>query len=156
MKTSEDKIKEKISSIEKRVVELKFIERDIKREREIIRLPLLGKAERCGRIEELIQSFFVKTMNLNAKDVTVTSDPSGCSGRNDDEFLSEVKIEMRYRPESQGDYSEISLTVYLTQGFEDKDIRIKETRMMDRLIEVKGEIEQLREEKRELRSSAES
>ena len=156
MKTSEDKIKEKISAIEKRVVELKFIERDIKREREIIRLSLLGQAERCSRIEELIKSFFVKTMKLNAKDVTVTSDPAVYSGKNDDEFLSGIKVEMRYRPESQGDYSEISLTVYLTQGFEDKDIRIKETRMMDRLIQVKDEVDQLLEEKRGLRSSAES
>lgn len=154
MKTTEDKIKEKISSIEKRVVELKFIERDIMRERDAARYPLLEKAERSPRVEELINSFFIKTMKLNRGDITVTSYPSGYSGRDDEEFLSEIKIEIQYRPESPADYNELSLTVYLIDGFDDTAVRSKESAIMDRLIEMKDEVAKLRDEKRALRNTS--
>lgn len=153
MKNSEDILREKINGIEKRVVELKFIERDVKRERDLIRFPLLEKAERCGRVDELIRSFFVNTMKLNRNDITVTAFPSGYSGRDDEEFLSEIKVEIRYRPESPVDYSELLLTVYLREGFDDKDTREKEAKMMDRLIDARGEVERLRGEKRGLRNA---
>ncbi|GEM_PF-934088 len=156
MKTNSDITKEKIFFIEKRVAELKFIERDIMKERELIRFPLLEKAEKSRRVEELINSFFIKTMKLNRSDISVTSYPSGYSGRDDDEFLSEIKVEVQYRPDPPGDYSELSLTVYLREGFEDGNIIKKESEMMDRLIEVKDDIERLREEKRGLRAVVES
>lgn len=155
MKNIEDRIKEKINIIEKRVVELKFIERDVKRERDIIRFPLLEKGERCSRVDELIQSFFVKTMKLDRSRITVTAFPSGYSGRDEDEFLSEIKVEMKYRPESPDDYSELSLTVYLVDGFEDRDVRQKESEMMNRLLEAREEVERLREEKRTIRNTQE-
>ncbi|HPR39298.1 MAG TPA: hypothetical protein PLT13_17010, partial [Spirochaetota bacterium] len=144
-----------ITSIEKRVAELKFIERDIVKEREIIRFPLLEKAEKSPRVEELINSFYIKTIKLNRNNITVTSYPSGYSGREGEEFLSEIKIEIRYRPEQPVDYTELSLEVYLCEGFENDIIRKKESDIMNRLLEVKEEIEKLREEKRGLRSAAE-
>ncbi|HRX49596.1 MAG TPA: hypothetical protein P5120_18880, partial [Spirochaetota bacterium] len=152
---NENIIKEKITSIEKRVAELKFIERDIVKEREIIRFPLLEKAEKSPRVEELINSFYIKTIKLNRSNITVTSYPSGYSGREGEEFLSEIKIEIRYRPEQPVDYTELSLEVYLCEGFENDIIRKKESDIMNRLLEVKEEIEKLREEKRGLRSAAE-
>jgi len=155
MKINENIIKEKITSIEKRVAELKFIERDIVKEREIIRFPLLEKAEKSSRVEELINSFYIKTIKLNRSNITVTSYPSGYSGREGEEFLSEIKIEIRYRPEQPVDYTELSLEVYLREGFENDIIRKKESDIMNRLLEVKEEIEKLREEKRGLRSAAE-
>ncbi|HOP31459.1 MAG TPA: hypothetical protein PKZ64_17940 [Spirochaetota bacterium] len=155
MKINENIIKEKITSIEKRVAELKFIERDIVKEREIIRFPLLEKAEKSPRVEELINSFYIKTIKLNRSNITVTSYPSGYSGREGEEFLSEIKIEIRYRPEQPVDYTELSLEVYLCEGFENDIIRKKESDIMNRLLEVKEEIEKLREEKRGLRSAAE-
>ncbi|HPF07716.1 MAG TPA: hypothetical protein PK293_16865 [Spirochaetota bacterium] len=155
MKINENIIKEKITSIEKRVAELKFIERDIVKEREIIRFPLLEKAEKSPRVEELINSFYIKTIKLNRNNITVTSYPSGYSGREGEEFLSEIKIEIRYRPEQPVDYTELSLEVYLCEGFENDIIRKKESDIMNRLLEVKEEIEKLREEKRGLRSAAE-
>jgi len=154
MKTNEDIIKEKISSIEKRVVELKFIERDIMRERDAVRFPLLEKAEKSPRVEELINSFFIKTMKLNRGDITVTSFPSGYSGRDEEEFLSEIKIEIQYRPEFPADYNELSLTVYLNDGFDDTAVRSKESAIMDRLIEMKDEVVKLREKKRALRNAS--
>lgn len=154
MKTNEEKIKEKISTIEKRVVELKFIERDIMRERDAARYPLLEKAERSPRVEELINSFFIKTMKLNRSDITVTSYPSGYSGRDDEEFLSEIKIEIQYRPELPSDYNELSLTVYLIDGFDDDAVRSKESGIMDRLVEMKAEVLKLRDEKRALRNTS--
>jgi hypothetical protein len=155
MKTNEEKIKEKITSIEKRVVELKFIERDIMRERDLARFPLLEKAEKSPRVEELINSFYIKTMKLKRGDITVTSYPSGYSGRDDEEFLSEIKIEIQYRPESPADYTELSLAVYLCEGFDDTNIRKKESEIMNRLLDVKSEIDKLREEKRKLRAAVE-
>jgi len=155
MKTNENKIKEKITAIEKRVAELKFIERDIVKEREIIRFPLLEKAEKSSRVEELINSFYIKTIRLNRNNITVTSYPSGYSGREGEEFLSEIKIEIRYRPEQPADYTELSLAVYLCEGFDDDNIRKKESEIMDRLLDVKSEIDKLREEKRGLRAAVE-
>ena len=155
MKINENIIKEKITAIEKRVGELKFIERDIVKEREIIRFPLLEKAEKSSRVEELINSFYIKTIRLNRNNITVTSYPSGYSGREGEEFLSEIKIEIRYRPEQPADYTELSLAVYLCEGFEDDNIRKKESEIMDRLLDVKSEIDKLREEKRGLRAAVE-
>lgn len=110
MRTREDIIRNRINSIEKRVVELKFTERDVSREREVIRFPLLEKAEKSDRVEELIESFFVKTMGISRSNITVTAFPSRHSGRNDEEFLSEIKVELTYRPEHPGEYSELSLS----------------------------------------------
>ncbi len=155
MRNRDDIIRDRINRIEKRVVELKFTERDVNRERQVIRFPLLEKAERCARVEDLISSFFVKTMGLNRSDITVTAFPSGYSGRNDEEFLSEIKVDLTYRPDKPGDYSELSLSVYLREGFEDDNIRKQETGLMDRLFEAGGEIEKLRSEKRELRVAIE-
>ena len=155
MKTNENIIKEKITAIEKRVAELKFIERDIVKEREIIRFPLLEKAEKSSRVEELINSFYIKTIRLNRNNITVTSYPSGYSGREGEEFLSEIKIEIQYKPEQPADYTELSLAVYLCEGFEDDNIRKKESEIMDRLLDVKSEIDKLREEKRGLRAAVE-
>ncbi|HOP64252.1 MAG TPA: hypothetical protein PK358_07675 [Spirochaetota bacterium] len=151
MKNREDIVRDKINAIEKRVVELKFLERDIRRERDIIRFPLLENAERSARVESLIESFFVRTMNLNRKSVSVTSMPSVYSGRGEDEFLSEIRVEISYRPEKPEDYNELSLTVYLKDGFDDNDVRRRESEMMDRLLETASGIERLREEKRGLR-----
>lgn len=155
MKTNENIIKDRITSIEKRVAELKFIERDIVKEREITRFPLLEKAEKSPRVEELINSFFIKTMKLRRGDITVTSYPSGYSGRDGEEFLSEIKIEIQYKPEPPADYTELTLSVYLTDGFDDETVRSKESDIMDRLMEVNSEIDKLREEKRGLRAAAE-
>ena len=155
MKTNEDIIKEKITAIEKRVVELKFIERDIMRERDAARYPLLEKAEKSPRVEELINSFFIKTMKLGRSEITVGSNPSGYSGREGEEFLSEIKVEIRFKPDIPSGYSEISLSVYLCDGFEDGGIRKKETDLMNRLLEVKEEIDKLRGEKRLLRTAPE-
>ena len=153
MRNRDDIIRDRINSIEKRVVELKFVERDVNRERDLVRFPLLEKAEKCGMVEDLISSFFIDTMKINRRDITVTAFPSGYSGRDDDEFLSEIKVELRYRPDSPGEYSELTLTVYLRDGFEDENVRKKESEIMDRLIASRGEVEKLREEKRGLRAA---
>lgn len=151
MNSSENIIRENISRIEKRVVELKFIERDLKRERDIARVPLLEKAEKCARVEDFIDSFFLKKMKLLRSDISVTAYPSEYSGRDGDEFLTGVKVEMSYRPEEPSDYSEIVMTLYLTKGFDDPEVRIKESSLTDRILEAEREIEKLREEKRGLR-----
>jgi len=153
MKTNDNIIKDRITAIEKRVAGLKFFERDIVKEREIIRFPLLEKAEKSPRVEELINSFFIKAMKLGRGDIKVTSYPSGYSGRDGEEFLSEIRIEIQYKPEQPADYTELSLAVYLCEGFDDDNIRKKESEIMERLLEVKGEIEKLREEKRGLRAA---
>jgi hypothetical protein len=46
------------------------------KEREVIRYPLLEKAEKSTRVEELINSFYIKTMKVRRGDITVTSHPS--------------------------------------------------------------------------------
>ncbi len=150
MKKSEDNVKTRINAIEKRIVELKFIERDIIRERNMLRFPLLEMAERCDTVKELINSFFIKTMKFNLKDISVTAYPSKYSGRNEEEFLSEIKVEMRYRPEPAEKYNELALTVFLRDGFEDEKIRSKESGMMDRLFETESEVKKLRAEKKGL------
>jgi hypothetical protein len=48
---------------------------------------------------------------------------------------------MQYRPDSPGDFNELSLTVYLTDGFHDETVRLKESDVMNRLMDIKSEVE---------------
>ena len=142
---------DEINRIEKRIVELKFLERDIMRERERARLPLLKNAEKCARVDDLTRKFFIRSMKLGLESLDITAYPSGFGGRNGDEFLSEVRVDITYRPEKRADYSELTLSVFLTDGFEDRSARETESNMMDRLFDLRESVEKLRDEKRRLK-----
>lgn len=143
-----------IDTIEKRVAELKFLERDLIKERDLGRLKSLKKAERSEFVNQAIKYFFVESVNVKRDDLVITSFPSGSEGRGDEEFLSEVRVEIRYKPsERNSDYNELSLSVYLNSGFQDDEIRKSEKSIMDRLIEIRKEVDVLKESKKLLKQN---
>lgn len=155
IKVNMDKCQEKIYGIENRVAELKFLERNLIKERDIGRLKSLDKAEKSETVEKLIADFFINLIKLERKDLIINSFPSKFSGRNDEEFLSEVKIELRCNPDNEDeiDYNELILYVYLNDGFQDDTVKAIEKRIMDRLVEVRKEIEELKETKKSLKKN---
>ncbi|MBP9043001.1 MAG: hypothetical protein KBG49_05875 [Spirochaetes bacterium] len=146
-----DEVKRKIESIEKRIVELKYAERDVERERDIIRYEMLKKAENSPVILKLIEMFFIKELRVNMDELRLLSEPAAFKGRDGEEFLSEVKVDVRYNNTKSKDYREIGFVIYLTEGFQIEEVRKKEIEMMDRIISIRKEIEELRAQKRSLR-----
>jgi hypothetical protein len=114
-----DEVKRKIESIEKRIVELKYAERDVERERDIIRYEMLKKREFSCCIK-LIETFFVNELKVNMDELRLLSEPAAFKGRDGEEFLSEVKVDVRYNNTKSKDYREIGFVIYLTEGFKSK------------------------------------
>ncbi len=152
-RVNSDMYQEKIYDIENRVAELKFLERDLIKEREVGRLKSLDKAEKSETVDKLIMDFFINLLKLDRKDLIINSFPSKFSGRGDEEFLSEVKVELRCNPDDDDDidYNELVLYVYLNDGFQDAGVQSVEKHIMDRLVDVRREIEELKETKKSLK-----
>lgn len=145
---------EKIYDIEKRVAELKFLERDLIKEREIVRLKSLGKAEKSGAVEEIAGNFFINSVKADRKELVINSFPAKFAGRDDEEFLTEVKVEIRFKPQKENiDYNELSLQIYLNDGFQDAEVQNLEKLIMDRLIDIRKEVDFLKESKKNLKQS---
>jgi len=145
---------EKIYDIEKKIAGLKFLERDLIKDRDIGRLRSLDLAEKTEVIEEIIKSFLITLIKADRKDILVYSYPSKFTGRDDEEFLSEVKVEIRYKPlEKNIDYSELACYVYLNKGFQNKEVQELEKQIMDRLYEIKKDVDELKEWKKSLKQN---
>lgn len=145
-----------IFEIEKKVTELKFSERDLIRQREIIRLKALDKAEKSDIVNRIISGFSELLINSEKKDLVINSIASKYSGRDNDEFISEVKVEIRFRP-SPGScsYNELTLTVYLNEGFDDETVRGSEKNIKDTLNSLNNKINELKEMKKMLKLKTE-
>jgi hypothetical protein len=149
-----DMNQEKIYDIEKRVADLKFLERDLIKERDIGRLKSLGKAEKSQIIENVIRDFFMESFAADRKKIIINSYPSKFTGRDDEEFMSEVKVEIRFKPdEKSANYNEMALYVYLNDGFQDEDVRKLEKRIMDRLFDIRKDVTELKESKKSLKQN---
>lgn len=145
---------EKIYDIEKRVAELKFSERDLIRERDIKRLKSLDKAEKSEVIENLKNDLFLKLFKTERRDIIVNSYPSKFSGRNDEEFISEVRVEIIIKPlDKNSSINELILAVYINKGFQDSEVQDFEKNIMDRLIEIRKSVDDLKESKKNLRNN---
>ena len=145
--------KKEIELIEKRIVELKYFERDTERERDIIRYEMLQKAERAPVVMELVEKLFIDKLNVDITRLRFVSEPSGFTGRDGEEFLSEIKVNVHYVTDTEKSYSEIALVIYLKEGFEISEVRQKEKELMDKIISIRREVDTLREKKRNLRSA---
>jgi Ran GTPase-activating protein (RanGAP) involved in mRNA processing and transport len=145
---------DKIYDIEKKVAELKFLERDLIKERDIARLKSLDEAEKSDAVEDVVRSFFPAPQGAERKDLMINSFPSKFSGRDEDEFMSEVRVEIRFKPAAQShDYNEIALFVYLNNGFQIEDVRRIEKDIMDKLLEIRKNVNELKESKKFLKQS---
>ena len=145
---------EKIYDIEKRVAELKFLERDLIKEREIIRLKSLDKAEKSAAVEEAAANFFINSVKAERKELVINSFPAKFTGRGDEEFLSEVKIEIRFKPQKgDTDYTELTLQIYLNKGFQDDEVQNIEKLIMDQLLDIRKEVDVLKETKKNLKQN---
>lgn len=143
-----------ISDIEKKVADLKFLERDIIKERSIARLKSLDKAERSVAVDDVIRNFFSALLNAEKKELKVNSFPSKFSGRDEAEFMSEVRVEIRFKPVEQShDYNEIALNVYLNNGFQLDEVRSIEKNIMDKLLEIRKNVNELKESKKSLKQN---
>jgi len=147
-----DMSNEKVYDIEKRVAELKFLERDLIKERDIGRLRSLDKAEKSETVEEIVRNFFTDSVSADRKELVVNSFPSKFNGRDDEEFMSEVKIEIRFKPlVKNSNYNELALHIFLEKGFQDDEVRKLEMRIMDKLIEIRKDVIKLKESKKSLK-----
>lgn len=145
---------EKIYDIEKRVAELKFLERDLIKEREIVRLKSLNKAEKSVVVEEAAEKFFLNSVKANRKELVINSFPAKFTGRDDEEFLSEVKVEIRFKPQKGNtEYNELALHIYLNDGFQDTEVQNLERSIMDRLLDIRKEIDVLKKTKKNLKQN---
>ncbi len=145
---------EKIYDIEKRIAELKFLERDLIKERDVERLKSLNKSEKSDIIEKVKKDFFITSLKVADKDIIVNSFPSKFNGRNDEEFMSEVKVEIRFKPSDiNSHYNELSINVYLNSGFQVEEVQSLEKSIMDRLIEIRKDVEELKESKKTLKQN---
>lgn len=145
---------EKIYNIEKRVAELKFLERDLVKERDIGRMKSLDKAEKSEVVERVIRNFFSVSMGAHRKDLLINSFPSKFSGRDDEEFISEVRIEIRFKPSDKSlEYNELALYVYLNSGFQNEEVMQLEMNIMDKLIDIRKNVEELKESKKNLKQN---
>ena len=145
---------EKIYDIEKRVAELKFLERDLVKERDIGRLKSLDKAEKSEVVERVIRNFFSAFIGAGRKELLINSFPSKFSGRDDEEFMSEVRVEIRFKPADQSlDSNELALYVYLNNGFQNEEVTELEMHIMDKLIEIRKNVEELKESKKNLKQN---
>ncbi len=147
-------IQDQIYDIEKRVAELKFLERDLIKERDIARLKSLDKAEKSDAVKDVVMSFFSAPLRAERKELLVNSFPSKFSGRDEDEFMSEVRVEIRFKPAVQiHDYNELALYVYLNNGFQIDEVRGTEKEIMDKLIEIRKDVDELKESKKSLKQN---
>ncbi len=141
-----------IYDIEKKVADLKFFERDMIKERDIARLKSLDKAERSDAVEDVVRNFFSTLLNAERKELKVNSFPSKFSGRDEAEFMSEVRVEIRFKPAIQNhDYNELALYVYLNNGFQIDEVRSIEKDIMDKLLEIRKNVNELKESKKSLK-----
>ncbi len=145
---------EKIYDIEKRIAELKFLERDLIKDRDIGRLRSLDKAEKSETVEEIVRNFFTDSVRADRKELFINSFPSKFNGRDDEEFMSEVKIEIRFKPlVKSSNYNEMALHIFLDKGFQDDDVRELEMRIMDKLIKIRKDVIELKESKKSLKQN---
>jgi len=145
---------EKIYDIETKVAELKFLERDLIRDRNVGRLRSLDKAEKSETVEKVINKIFITSLNVERKNLIINSYPTKFSGRDGEEFMSEVRVEIIFRPDTGSiDYNELTLSVYLNNGFQDVEVREMEKRIMDRLMEIRKEVDELKESKKSLKQN---
>lgn len=143
---------EKIYEIERRVAELKFLERDLLKEREIGRIKCLDRAEKSDIIAGVIKNYLITPARIERKDLIINSFPSKFSGRDDDEFMCEVKVELIYKPSGcNKDFNELILSVYLVNGFHDEEVQMLEKRIMDKLIDIRKAVDELKESKKDLK-----
>ncbi len=140
----------KITDIENRIVQLKYEERDLLRERDVQRVRSLEKAEKSSEVRRLADDFFSAMMNVPAGDVKIYAAASDFSGRSNDEHISEVKVTLS--ADTGRETGDILLTVYYKHGFQDPDVEKSESELMDRLLEIREEVEKLTSEKRALRT----
>ncbi|PKL19180.1 MAG: hypothetical protein CVV49_02055 [Spirochaetae bacterium HGW-Spirochaetae-5] len=147
-------IQDQIYDIEKRVAELKFLERDLIKERDIARLKSLDKAEKSDAVKDVLMSFFSAPLRAERKELLVNSFPSKFTGRDDDEFMCEVRVEIRFKPVVQSqDYNELALYVYLNNGFQIDEVRDIEKEIMDKLVEIRKDVYELKESKKSLKQN---
>lgn len=145
----------KISEIEKRITELKFLERDLFKERDICRLKSLYKAERSSAVNDIIKKVFLSAIKAERGDLKINSSPSEFIGRDNEEFMSEVKVEIKFKPaEADEGFNELSLYIYLNDGFQDQDVQKLEEKIMERLLQIRKEVNELKESKKLLKMNS--
>ncbi len=112
----------------------------------------LGKAEKSDIVGEVIKNFFITAIKADRKELIINSFPSKFTGRDDEEFLSEVKVEVRFKPLKENIvYNELSLQIYLNNGFQDDEVQKLEKDIMERLLELRKDVDELKESKKSLK-----
>lgn len=151
MKSNQDKI----FDLERKISDLKYLERDLVKERDIVRMSSLDRAEKSTVIEKIIKNVFLSTLKAERSELVLHSYQSKLGGRRDEEFLSEVKVDIIYKPENpDSGYSEMALSVYVDRGIENDAVHAAESKIMDRLIEIREEVDSLKVAKKKLKEGS--
>ncbi len=151
MKSNQDKI----FDLERKISDLKYLERKLIKERDIVRMSSLDGAEKSAVVERIIKNVFLTTLKADRKELILYSYQSKFTGRNNEEFLEEVRVDIRYKPEKSGSgFTEIAMSVYVDKFFQNDAVQIEEARLMDRLVELRQEVEKLKEAKRNLKEGS--
>lgn len=141
----------KITEIEKQIVDLKLKERELMDRQTKTRVPLLSKAENLPLVQKIINDFFINTMGADKKSISKYSIMGASEGRNREEFLSEIQITIQ-TDKSLNECKMLSVNITVDSGFEDINVRKKESEIMDEIESTRAGFNELLARKKDIKN----
>ena len=141
-----------VKELEKRLVDLKLLERDLIERRTRLRGKLLYNAEKHPLVNRVIEEFFVRTLGVPPADVDRYSQQGKCEGREGEEHLAEVIIILSAAANDRmPNAGEISVRMSISGGFEDDEVSLEEQRLMDQITDIRREWKDLNDRRKVLK-----
>ena len=141
-----------VKELEKRLVDLKLLERDLVERRTRLRGKLLYNAEKHPLVNRIIEEFFVRTLGAHSADVDRYSQQGKCAGREGEEHLAEVIIILSAAANDKMPHAgEISVRMSISGGFGDDEVSIEEQRLMDQIAGIRREWKDLNDRRKVLK-----
>lgn len=148
----------KVKEIEKQIVALKLSERNLIEERNRSRVRMLMNAENHPLINKTINDLFINREGIHRPEIERFSQQGKCSGRNNEENLSEVVVTLTLGNIETQEYFkgcvEFTMRLKITDGFEDPEARIVEKRLTNEILGLRARIDALNEEKKQMREES--
>lgn len=147
-----------VKELEKKIVALKLKERNLIEERNRARVGMIISAENHPLINAIISDFFGKREGVRRPEIERFSQQARCSGRNNEEHLSEVMVTLTLNDIEKQEYfrgcTELSIRLRITDGFDDPEARRTEKRITDEILAIRAKLEALNEEKKQLKEGS--
>lgn len=144
-----------VKELEKRIVALKLNERKLVEERNRARVRMLMSAENHPLISAIIHDLFGMGDGVRRPEFERFSQQARCSGRNNEEHLSEVMVTLTLKNIEKQEYfrgcTEFSIRLRIADGFDDPEARRAEKRITDEIFAIRSKLEALNEEKKQLK-----